>query len=207
MVGFGKHHASMYTGSLVGKGAEVFAVMGYIIANMRPRRIGGREDGKWRMVVEMNPKLLAFIIGAKEGEIAAAIDLLCAEDSESRTKDEGGRRLLKIGQFDYVVVNGRKYRGGRDPEIRRQQNRESQARFREKNKLTAAAATNGQPAPASGETVREAIRRRVKEDPQSRADAAALRAKNRPAPVPAEESLAERPFVRKASAGSAAPAP
>ncbi len=206
MVGFGKHHASMYTGSLVGKGAEVFAVMGYIIANMRPRRIGGREDGKWRMVVEMNPKLLAFIIGAKEGEIAAAIDLLCAEDSESRTKDEGGRRLLKIGQFDYVVVNGRKYRGGRDPEIRRQQNRESQARFREKNKLSAAA-TNGQPAPASGETVREAIRRRVKEDPQSRADAAALRAKNRPAPVPAEESLAERPFVRKASAGSAAPAP
>ncbi len=61
VVGFGKHHASMYTGSLVGKGAEVFAVMGYVIANMKPRRAG--ENGEWRMVVEMNPKLLAFILG------------------------------------------------------------------------------------------------------------------------------------------------
>lgn len=131
-VGFGKHHKSMYTGSLVGKGAEVFAVMGYVISNMQPRRIGGREDGAWQMVVEMNPKLLAFILGETEAEIVAAIELLCAEDPESRTKDAGGRRLLKIGQFDYVVVNGKKYRGGRDPELRREQNRQAQERFRKK---------------------------------------------------------------------------
>ncbi len=82
------------------------------------------------MVVEMNPKLLAFILGETEAEIVSAIELLCSEDVESRTKDSGGRRLVKIGQFDYVVVNGRKYRGGRDPIKRRQQNREAQDRFR-----------------------------------------------------------------------------
>lgn len=149
-VGFGKHHASMYTGSLVGKGAEVFAVMGYVIANMKPRRMGAARDGStWRMVVEMNPKLLAFILGEEEETITQAIEVLCAPDPDSRTKDEDGRRLVKVGQFDYVVVNGRKYRGGRDPQIRREQNRESQARFREKKKIQKA---TGGGAPLPGET-------------------------------------------------------
>lgn len=128
--GFGKHHASMYSGSMVGKGAEVFAVMGYVISNMVPdREVAGR------MAVELNPKLLAFIIGEPEEEITAAIEVLCSPDPESRSKESEGRRLVRAGQFEYYVVNGWKYRSKRDPEKRREQNRESQARYREKEKI------------------------------------------------------------------------
>ena len=112
---------------MVGKGAVVFAVMGYVIANMRP---SGSEEAGWQMVVELNPRLLAFILGEPEAEVAAAVDLLCSPDPESRTKDKEGRRLLRTGQFDYLVVNGWKYRSKRDPDKRRQQNREAQTRFR-----------------------------------------------------------------------------
>jgi len=128
IAGFGKHHASMYSGSMVGKGAEVFAVMGYVIANMVPD-----ASVVGRMVVELNPKLLAFIIGEPEDEIASAIEVLCSPDPESRSKEEEGRRLLRAGQFEYYVVNGWKYRQKRDPAKRREQNREAQQRHREKN--------------------------------------------------------------------------
>ena len=50
---FGKHFASMYSGSMFGKPAIVFAVWGYVIANMRP----SRKDGQ--CYVELNPALLA----------------------------------------------------------------------------------------------------------------------------------------------------
>lgn len=127
--GFGKHHASMYRGSMVGKGAEVFAVMGYVIANMVPDR-----EVEGRMVVELNPELLAFIIGEPEAEIEAAIELLCSPDAKSRSKEEDGRRLVRVGQFEYYVVNGWKYRVRRDPEKRREQNLEAQRRYRAKKK-------------------------------------------------------------------------
>lgn len=114
---------------MVGKGAEVFAVMGYVIANMIPDRT---VEG--RMVVELNPKLLAFILGEPENEIVSAIELLCSPDPESRSKEEGGRRLIRAGQFEFYVVNGWKYRTRRDPLVRREQNREAQARYRAKKK-------------------------------------------------------------------------
>src|ERR1700742_1263807 len=37
---YGKHYAGMYEGSMVGKGAIAFALMGYVIANMRVSWIG-----------------------------------------------------------------------------------------------------------------------------------------------------------------------
>lgn len=133
LIGFGKHYSSMYNGSMVGKGAEVFAVMGYVIANMTPT---GLEVDGGKMAVELNPKLLAFIIGEPEAEIATAIELLCSPDAESRSKEHDGRRLLRLGQFEYEVVNGWKYRDRevRDPTKRREQNRASQRRYRAKNK-------------------------------------------------------------------------
>jgi len=112
---------------MVGKGAEVFAVMGYVIANMVPDR-----TAPGRMVVELNPRLLAFIIGEKEETIESAIEVLCSPDPESRSKEEDGRRLIRTGQYEFHVVNGWKYRARRDPEKRREQNREAQARYRAK---------------------------------------------------------------------------
>lgn len=122
-----KHFKSMYTGSMVGSGALVFAVMGYVVANMEPdREIGSR--------VELNPVLLATILGESEKDVRKAIEKLCAPDEESRTDKEEGKRLVRLGQFDYRVVNGAKYAAIRNEEDRKAQVREAQRRFRDKNK-------------------------------------------------------------------------
>jgi hypothetical protein len=113
----------MYTGSMVGSGAVIYAVWGYVIANMRPDKKVGAQ-------VELNPKLLAFIIGETEKEITEAIVRLCAKDDRSRTKEEEGRRLVKLGEFDYQVVNGAKYAAIRNEEERREANRLRKAKSR-----------------------------------------------------------------------------
>lgn len=94
---YGKHFESMYTGSMIGIGAEVFAVWGYVIANRR------------KDLVELNPKLLAFLLGEPEDEVVRAIERLCSPDPKSRTKIEGGRRLIKEGEYVYRVVNASRY--------------------------------------------------------------------------------------------------
>lgn len=124
---FGKHFASMYEGSMVGAGAVVFAVMGYVIAKQEPDREVGSQ-------VRLNPVLLATILGEPEKDIVKAIEFLSSPDPSSTTKKQEGRRLVKIGEFDYQVVNGAKYRAIRDEETRREQNREAQRRYRKKGK-------------------------------------------------------------------------
>ena len=124
---YGKHFASMYEGSMVGSGAVVFAVWGYVIAKMEPDRTVGAQ-------VSLNARLLETIIGEPQSEIEKAIEFLCKPDPSSRTKKEDGRRLVRLGEFDYQVVNGAKYTAIRDEERRREQNRAAQARYREKRK-------------------------------------------------------------------------
>lgn len=111
---YGKHFESMYTGSMIGAGAVFFAVMGYIIAKSAPPNFE----------VELNPKLLAFIIGEPEEEIIEAIEKMCSPDPKSRSKAEEGRKLLKRGEYLYFVVNGEEY-------ARLKNNSERQARWRE----------------------------------------------------------------------------
>jgi hypothetical protein len=124
---YGKHFASMYTGSMVGSGAIVFAVWGYVIANARPDADVGTQ-------VELNPRLLATILGETVPAVQGAIDRLCSPDAESRTKECEGKRLVRLGQFDYQVVNGEKYRRIRDEEMRREANREYQRKHRARRK-------------------------------------------------------------------------
>lgn len=114
---FGKHYETMYTGSMVGAGALAFAVMGWVIAKQRP----SREFGS---VVEINPKLLAFIIGEKEEDVEKEVEKMCQPDPHSRSKEEEGRKLVRLEQFNYRVVNGAKYRAMRDEEKRREYDRE-----------------------------------------------------------------------------------
>lgn len=95
--GYGKHFESMYSGSMYGAGAMVFAVWGWVISNAR--------DGQ----VEINPRLLASVLGESKEDVAKAIAFLCAEDPQSRSSEEGGRRLVPIGQFLYRVVTHEKY--------------------------------------------------------------------------------------------------
>lgn len=140
---FGKHFASMYEGSMIGAGAVVFAVWGYVIATQVPDKIVGSQ-------VRLNPRLLAAILGEDEKEVRQAIEYLCAADGASTTKVEAGRRLKRLGEFDFQVVNGAKYRAIRDEEQRREQNREAQRRYREKKPRAAGRKTRGGPLP--GET-------------------------------------------------------
>lgn len=124
---FGKHFESMYEGSMVGVGAVKFAVWGYVIAKMRP-------DSELGAVVSLNSRLLAPILGESIDAVQDAIDWLCSPDPESRTKAEDGKRLVRLGQFDYRVVNGAYYRELRDEEKRREQLRIAQQKFRDKQK-------------------------------------------------------------------------
>lgn len=109
---YGKYFASTFTGSMVGAGLNVFAVWGYVIANCR--------DGS----VELNPKLLAMILGCSEAEVLNAIEYLCSPDPQSRTKEHEGRRLLKNGAFLYDVPNHHSYRSILNEDERRQYFRE-----------------------------------------------------------------------------------
>lgn len=99
--------------------------MGYVIANFK-------LDSKVGAQVDLNPKLLAFIIGEKEADIEKGIEFLCSPDPKSRSPEEGGRRLVKLGQYSYQVVNGKKYTEIRNEENRREQNRASKQRQRER---------------------------------------------------------------------------
>lgn len=124
---FGKHFASLYEGSMVGSGAVVFAVWGFVIAKQVPDRVSGSQ-------VRLNAKLLSTILGEPERDVAKAIQFLCSPDPNSTTPDKEGRRLIKIGEFDYQVVNGARYRAIRDENMRREQNRLAQERYRAKSR-------------------------------------------------------------------------
>jgi hypothetical protein len=108
---YGKHFASMYTGSMMGAGPVVFAVWGYAISHAV------------KATVELNPKHLAAALGTTPEAVASAISYLCSPDPDSRNKAEEGRRLIKEGQFQYHVVSHKIYNAIRDQDARREYNR------------------------------------------------------------------------------------
>lgn len=124
----------MFTGSMVGAGSNVFAVWSYVLSHTR--------DG----LVEINPTLLAFYIGASEGEIIDSIRFLCNPDPKSRSKECEGRRMIPAtddGEFPegydvqtltYRVVNFERYRALRSEEDRREYMREYMKEVRQKKK-------------------------------------------------------------------------
>lgn len=95
---YGKFFASAFTGSMHGSGPTVFALWAYILANT--------VDSE----VEVNPVYVSHVIGTTVDDIQRAIDFLCAPDQHSRSKEEEGKRLIKLGEFSYHVVNHEKYR-------------------------------------------------------------------------------------------------
>jgi hypothetical protein len=124
---YGKHFASMYTGSMCGVGTDVFAVWGYVIAHA--------VDGQ----VELNPKLMSAQLGAPEDCVRNAICFLCQPDPESRNPDEEGRRLVHQGAFLYRVVTHPHYRSMANSAEQREYNRVKQAESRERKKAKKAA--------------------------------------------------------------------
>lgn len=135
----------MYTGSMVGLGAEYFAVWGYVISHMRPDKEIGAQ-------VEINPKLLSVMLGEPEEAIERVVKHFCLPDPKSRTPDEQGRKLVQMGPFDFRVVNGKKYIEIRDEEERRKANRDRQAKFREEHKKKEAGKRSAKSSPTAYES-------------------------------------------------------
>lgn len=127
---FGKIFESTFTGSMVGAGPTVFAVWAYVIANTRP-------PGE----VEINPVILAAILGTSVDDIDASLTVLTSPDERSRTKLFDGRRLVKTGEFSYEVPTWLQYRNSRNDEERKAYNREAQRKHREKRTSNGASMT------------------------------------------------------------------
>jgi len=129
---FGKSFASMYSGSMFGKPAIVFAVWGYAISCQKQ----SRKDGQ--CYVEINPVLLAATFATSVEEIVGAIKVLMDPDPASRSRVEEGRRLVLVGgeleegPMQFRVVNGAKYLAMRAEDERRVYLREAKRRERAK---------------------------------------------------------------------------
>src|ERR1019366_2840625 len=126
---YGKSYQSMYTGSLLGAGPDVFSVWGWIIAHV--------VDG----IVEINPAVISFVIGKITPEdVCKVITFLCQTDENSRTQTEDGRRLIPLSEakmspgraIAYRVVNHAIYRDFKNPKERRDYMRDYMRRRRAK---------------------------------------------------------------------------
>lgn len=106
---------------MVGAGPCTFAVWGYVIANCK--------NG----TVEINPTILAAILGTTKEEIEKAIEYLSAPDPASRSKVLDGRRLVKAGAFFYDVPNHATYRGIINDDERREYFRDKKREQRERD--------------------------------------------------------------------------
>ena len=65
---YGKFFKSAFSGSLMASGPEVFSVWAYVIAHTVESR------------VELNPRLLAAVIGSTPDRMEKAIETLCSPD-------------------------------------------------------------------------------------------------------------------------------
>jgi len=86
--------------------------------------------------VDIHPRAIAEEVGLRLDAVQAALDELEAPDSESRSPDEDGRRIVRLDghrAWGWRIVNYTKYRSIRNEEDRREQNRRAQARWRARN--------------------------------------------------------------------------
>jgi hypothetical protein len=91
--------------------------------------------------VDVHPRAIAEEVGLTIEQVRATLLELEGPDEESRTPDEGGRRIIRLDEhraWGWRVVNYVKYREIKNEEDRRESNRLAQARWREKNKAKSA---------------------------------------------------------------------
>lgn len=152
---YGKFFASTFTGSMYGAGGNVFALWGYVIAHA--------VDGQ----VELNPRQLAPTLGISLEEVQEALNYLLAEDPESRSKEHGGCRLVRVGQFSYEVPTHKKYRSIRNEEERREYNREAKRKERARKAESNVNAPVNDLSAVSAQAV-SSIQKQIQEKPMSK---------------------------------------
>lgn len=94
---YGKIFESCFSGSMVGAGPTVFALWSYVISHA------------FESLVEINPRLVAAIIGTTPEDIEKAIKYLCDPDPESRNKAHDGSRLVHQHAFIYLMPSWETY--------------------------------------------------------------------------------------------------
>ena len=108
---------------------------------------------------DIHPRAIAEEVGLTIDQVRAALDVLEAPDEESRSPEESGRRIIRLDEhraWGWRVVNYLKYRAIRDEDDRREQNRISQERWRNKNKPPSAGVITSKPSkPESAHTEAE----------------------------------------------------
>lgn len=106
-------------------------------------------------IADIHPRAIAEEVGLTVEQVRTAIDELEAPDPESRSPEEDGRRLIRTDEhraWGWLVVNYAKYRAIRNEDDRREQNREAQARWRNKHSKPASAkVSRDQPLSAQAE--------------------------------------------------------
>ena len=92
-------------------------------------------------IVDVHPKAIAEEVGLTLEQVKEALTELEAPDIESRSPESEGRRIVLLDghrAWGWQIVNYVKYRAIKNEDDRREQNREAQARWREKNKQASA---------------------------------------------------------------------
>jgi PHD/YefM family antitoxin component YafN of YafNO toxin-antitoxin module len=90
--------------------------------------------------LDMTPEAMSRRTGIPLEHIKTGLEILLAPDSNSRTPDENGRRIVLIDEhrnWGWVIVNHKKYRELQDSDTIRAQTRERVRRYREKRKQEA----------------------------------------------------------------------
>ena len=118
---YGKIFSSLWHGSLLGQGdAQLVFVL--LIAH-------SDKDGS----SEAHPAEISTWTGIGQDRVNAALEILQTDDPDSRTEDEGGKRLVRVGLSLWHIVNYQKYLSMQDRDVVRDQNRERKKQARERD--------------------------------------------------------------------------
>lgn len=120
-VSHGMVFRSLWEGSLVGKADEQLVFV-FLIAH---------ADAEDR--VDVHPTVIAALTGLSLDRVKQALLALEAEDPDSRSMVESGRRITRLDDhrdWGWLVVNRDHYKHLRDVQERRRQNRDAQRKHR-----------------------------------------------------------------------------
>lgn len=120
-MGFTKLDEALFESSLCAAGAVPFAVFMLLLAKAKP------PDG----VARVSSSAIAGVLRITDEECLKAFAVLQAPDRESRSLENEGRRIERV-DGGWLILNYWKYRVMRDPDTRREQNREAAKRWRAK---------------------------------------------------------------------------
>lgn len=121
---YAKLFKSIYQGTLRGKSHGLL-----VFTNL----LAHADQEGW---VDTHPKSIADEVGLTLEQVQEALNELEAPDTESRSPEEDGRRIVRLDEhraWGWRIVNHAKYRAIRNEEDRREQNRLAQAKWRMKN--------------------------------------------------------------------------